>query len=179
MALFGFFKNSHLSDQILVDVVDYLQARPHEQEVFRDATALSLGITMRMISCWPQKREPLALVLQEIRYRLHPDGARLLSQQFSNSARKAKGSGRTSLMFGYGVMSFWLISSAQLAENKTDELVEEAKRYDEFFCKLFLGHEHLLCDERLNDLHERFYILKPGSPHPRDELKSRADRFSV
>jgi len=179
MALFGFFRKPHLSDQILVDVVDYLQVRPNEQEVFRDATALSLGITMRMISCWPQEREPLALVLQEIRYRLHPDGSRLLSQQFSNSARKAKGSGRKSLMYGYGVMAFWLISSAQLAENKTEELVEEINRYDEFFCKLFLGHEHLLSDDGLNGLHEKFYILKPGSPHPRDELKNRANRFSV
>jgi len=173
--MFGFFRNHHLSDQILVDVVDYLQAFPNEREVFRDAAALSLGITMRMISRWPEAREPLNLVLADIRYRLHPDGARLLSQQFSNSARKARGSGRKALMYGYGITACWLITSVQVSENKTDNLVEELERYNQFFCKLFLSHDHLLSDDSLNGLHEKFYVLKTGAPHPKDELKSRAD----
>ncbi len=173
--MFGFFKNYHLSDQILVDVLDYLQTQPDEREVFRDAVALSLGITMRMISRWPEVREPLPLVLADIRYRLHPDGAQLLSQQFSNNARKARGSGRKALMYGYGITACWLITSAQLSEKQSDELVQELERYDQFLCKLFLGHEHLLCDESLIELHEKFFVLKPGAPHPKDELKRRAD----
>ena len=177
--MFGFFKNYHLSDQVLVDVVDYLQAFPDERNVFRDAAALSMGITMRMISRWPEAREPLTLVLADIRYRLHPDGARLLSQQFSNSAKKARGSGRKTLMYGYGLTACWLITSAQMSEKQTGELAEELERYDQFLCKLFLGHEDLLCDERLLELHEKFFVLTPGAPHPKDELKSRADNMRM
>ena len=177
--MFGFFRNYHLSDQILVDVQNYLQAQPDEQEVFRDAAALSLGITMRMISCWPEAREPLALVLADIRYRLHPDGARLLSQQFSNSARKARGSGRKTLMYGYGITASWLITCSQMSEKKSDELVAELERYDQFLCKLFLGHEHLLSDDSLNQLHKKFFVIKTGAPHPKDELKSRADNMRM
>ncbi len=179
MALFGFFKNYHLSDQILVDVVDYLQARPGEREVFRDATALSLGITMRMISRWPQSREPLYLVLQDIRYRLHPDGMRLLSQQFSNSARKAKGTGRKSLMYGYGIMSCWLITAAQQEEQQTSELAEGLERYEVFFSQLFQDHTHLLSDDSLNQLHQKFYIKRPGDTNAREELKKRSDNLRV
>ena len=179
VAMFGFFKNYHLSDQIRVDVQDYLQAQPDEREVFRDAVALSLGITMRMISRWPEAREPISLVLADIRYRLHPDGARLLSQQFSDSARKARSSGRKTLMYGYGLTACWLITSTQLSENKSDELVVELERYDQFLCQLFLGHEHLLSDDSLNELHEKFFVLKSGAPHPKDELKSRADNLRM
>ena len=179
MALFGFFKPLHLSSRILLDVDEYLHVRPDECDVFRDAAALSFGITMRMISRWPEAREPLYLVLQDIRYRLHPDGARLLSQQFVNSARKARGTGRKSLMYGYGTAACWLISSAQLAEDKTAAHADDIERYDQFLCKLFDGHEHLLSDDSLTQLHEKFYIRKPGSPHPRDRLKERPDRFGV
>jgi hypothetical protein len=179
MAMFGFFRNSGLSDQILVDVVDYLHARPQEREVFREATALSLGITMRMISRWPQQREPLILVLTDIRYRLHPDGSRLLSQQFTNSAKKARGTGRKSLMYGYGIMACWLIAAAQSWENQSGDASEELERYDRFFSKLFSGHAHLLSDDSLAELHEKFYIRKPGTPHPKDRLKHRPDSFSV
>ena len=160
-------------------MVEYLQACPQEREAFRAAAALSLGITMRMISRWPETCEPLNLVLADIRYRLHPDGAKLLSQQFSNSARKAKGSGRKSLMYGYGVMAFWLITSAELAEEQSSDLAAETERYDQFLCKLFLGHEHLLNDVSLIELHEKFYVLKPGAPHPKDQLKSRADNMRM
>jgi len=177
--MFGFFKNTALSDQILVDVEGYLKTRPTENEVFRDATALSLGITMRMISRWPQEREPLTLVLEDIRYRLHPDGSRLLSQQFTNSARKARGTGRKSLMYGYGIMACWLIASAQSRENQNDQSAQELERYDRFFCKMFVGHAHLLSDDSLTQLHEKFYIRKPGAPHPKDRLKHRPDSFSV
>jgi len=179
MVMFGFFKNHHISDQILVDVVDYLQASPNEREVFRDATALSLGITMRMISRWPQEREPLTLVLADIRYRLHPDGSRLLSQQFTNNARKARGSGRKSLMYGYGITACWLIAAAQSQENQSNDTIDELERYDQFLCKLFLGHEHLLSDDSLNQLHEKFYIQKSGAPNPKDELKRRADNMRM
>ncbi len=156
--MFGFFKTPNLSDQILVDVIDYLQARPKERDVVREAAAVSLGITMRMISRWPQEREPLILVLQDIQERLHPDGARLLSQQFTNSARKAKKAGRKSLMYGYGIMACWLITSAVMVDNRTSGAVDEMERYDEFLSKLFFGHEHLLNDISLNELHEKFYL---------------------
>lgn len=179
MALFGFFNNAHLSDQILVDVMEFLQARPKERDVFRDATALSLGITMRMISRWPQEREPLNLVLQDIRYRLHPDGAQLLSQQFSNSAKKARSTGRKSLMYGYGIMACWLITTMQLAGNQTRKPAEDIQRYDDFFSDLFRDHEHLLNDDSLIELHDKFYILKPGELSPRERLKNRPDGFSV
>jgi len=177
--MFGFFKKSRLNDQILVDVEGFLQNRPGERDTFRNATALSLGITMRMISRWPEQREPLYLVLQDIRHRLHPDGARLLSQQFSSSAAKARGAGRKALMYGYGIMACWLMTSAQLGENATSDLEEDMERYDQFFCKLFLGHEHLFSDDSLNELHEKFYILKSGAPHPKDELKARADNMRM
>ncbi len=177
--MFGFFKNAALSDQILVDVEGYLKTRPKEHEVFRDATALSLGITMRMISRWPQQREPLTLVLADIRYRLHPDGSRLLSQQFTNSARKARGTGRKSLMYGYGIMACWLIAAAQSRENQGNDTIDELERYDRFLSQLFWGHETLFSDDSLNQLHEKFYIQKPGTPHPKDRLKHRPDSFSV
>jgi len=177
--MFGFFKKQHLSHQILDDVLEYTQAHPKEREVFREATALSMGITMRMISRWPQEREPLYLVLQDIRHRLHPDGARLLSQQFSNSAQKARGTGRKSLMYGYGMLAFWHITSAQLVEKETAELKENIERYDQFFCKLFEEHSHLLSEDGLNQLHETFYILKPGQQNSREQLKQRSDSFRV
>jgi len=177
--MFGFFKHHKLSDQILVDVGNYLQARPGEREVFRDAAALSLGITMRMISRWPQNREPLYLVLQDIRHRLHPDGMRLLSQQFSNSAGKAKSSRRKSLMYGYGVMAYWLITAAQQGEHQTSELAEDLERYEEFFSQIFVDHTHLLCDDSLNQLHEKFYIKRPGDTNVREDLKKRADKLRV
>lgn len=159
--MFGFFKSQNLSSQILEDVKVYMDKRPKEEDVVRDATALSLGITMRMISRWPEEREPLQLVMLDIRERLHPDGARLLSQQFSEGARKARGNGRKSLMYGYGIMATWLIVCTQLAEFPSEKVLGELKKYQEFFDRLLGEHPHLFNDESLNQLHETFYLVKP------------------
>lgn len=159
--MFGIFKRQSLSGQILEDVKVHMDRRPKEEEVVRDACALCIGIIMRMIARWPEENERLDLVLVDIRERLHPDGARLLSEQFSKSAHKERTTGRKSLRFGYGIVATWLVTLTQVADNPTFETLEELKSYHEFFDRLFADHHHLFTDESLQLLHETFYLVKP------------------